>query len=360
MVAQGTLSLPIQRRAFDLHSEECTLSAVDLPFEEYIIPGFVVKNTFLDIDEPRSPQKHCSRSCMARFTLGHQTFSVPEEDNDVCSGLQLEEPPLIRASNLPTHPTQQGASQVDEYPQLVVRTFPKSDNSNDPSDSDSHDVSTSAGDSTPDPLEWGMLNESIATSSWADLSEEFQVTVENTFVDVKEVLPGNQQAQNPSPFFPESEGAPLDDNVYACRAIPCQQLQEPVPMPMQSYECLPAGTFGFVAYMVQPELVTCEFVTHMAQAAMKFEHPTIPDAEFTHAVESLGPAIEGLPWPSLGSCLHGLQANSGRALCKPCAWFHKGGCSHGKKCFYCHTCSAGELAVRRKLCKSSCKSKCNK
>lgn len=47
--------------------------------------------------------------------------------------------------------------------------------------------------------------------------------------------------------------------------------------------------------------------------------------------------------PSLGSALH-----PGR--CRPCGFFHgkKSGCSHGEKCFHCHSCQPDEQKTRRK------------
>jgi hypothetical protein len=47
--------------------------------------------------------------------------------------------------------------------------------------------------------------------------------------------------------------------------------------------------------------------------------------------------------PSLGSGLHA----AGR--CRPCGFFHgRSGCSHGHKCFHCHSCQPTEVKNRKK------------
>lgn len=59
---------------------------------------------------------------------------------------------------------------------------------------------------------------------------------------------------------------------------------------------------------------------------------------------------EALPSPHVGSPEMPTLGSTGHRLgtCKPCAFFHKGGCSNGVQCSFCHLCDAGEKKRRQK------------
>jgi hypothetical protein len=76
------------------------------------------------------------------------------------------------------------------------------------------------------------------------------------------------------------------------------------------------------------------------------ERPNWWTPEYEHMFQerllSDDPPVSTLP--SLGSALHA----AGR--CRPCGFFHgSSGCSHGHKCFHCHSCQPTEVKNRKKI-----------
>merc|ERR1719454_644713 len=69
------------------------------------------------------------------------------------------------------------------------------------------------------------------------------------------------------------------------------------------------------------------------------------------AVESVSTTAEDdekdVELPSIGSLGHS------QGTCKPCAYFHKGGCGNGTDCPFCHLCAAGTIEQRRRTKKSA-------
>jgi len=65
----------------------------------------------------------------------------------------------------------------------------------------------------------------------------------------------------------------------------------------------------------------------------------LPPAPQTQVV----PPVGSLQLPSIGSVGHGVGGS-----CKPCAFFHKKGCSNKEACDFCHLCGADELKRRRR------------
>lgn len=59
---------------------------------------------------------------------------------------------------------------------------------------------------------------------------------------------------------------------------------------------------------------------------------------------------EALVEPELGSAEMPTAGSAGHRLgtCRPCAFFHKGGCENGLQCTFCHLCDAGEKKRRQK------------
>jgi hypothetical protein len=59
----------------------------------------------------------------------------------------------------------------------------------------------------------------------------------------------------------------------------------------------------------------------------------------------------GPPEPLLGSPELPTMGSAGHCagICKPCAFFHKKGCSNGIRCFFCHLCGPGEVRRRKML-----------
>jgi hypothetical protein len=52
-----------------------------------------------------------------------------------------------------------------------------------------------------------------------------------------------------------------------------------------------------------------------------------------------------MPLPSVGSANHGIGS------CSPCGFIHKGGCTIGIECTFCHLCLPGSIELKRKLIK---------
>mmetsp|Transcript_90219 Transcript_90219/g.140889 ORF Transcript_90219/g.140889 Transcript_90219/m.140889 type:complete len:198 (-) Transcript_90219:115-708(-) len=48
------------------------------------------------------------------------------------------------------------------------------------------------------------------------------------------------------------------------------------------------------------------------------------------------------------ACLSEGSAGHGSGNCKPCGFFHKGGCQRGLECKFCHLCPAGSIEQNRK------------
>jgi len=237
-----------------------------------------VQNTFIDVKEVL-PEDRQAQSCTARLSARSKFFfsRTPSQGSEV-------EPCDNNVDHCGVMHRQNGAQELKARHQLLLEALSK-------------------------------VNECSTNQS-----ENFQVVPQNTFIDVKEVLPKEQQTQTctagvsvPSKFFftrtpsQYSEVEPCDvNNVDHC-GVMHQQNGEQEPPHMQTSECPKPGTL--------------DFLTSMARAAMKTVPPKLPDAEFIHTVQCLGPAIQNLPWPSLGACLHGLHDEHGNLLCKPCAWF---------------------------------------